>query len=110
MDERSYTVEKPDGKSFRRNRCQLKKSAEKATPIETIVIGDWQHNNESPEEDGSIMTPDDPVTLTSSPTEVSPEVEKRKEDHQLAVQPEKSKSPRVLEELQSILKTMSVRY
>ena len=68
-------------------------SAEKPTPIETIVIDDWQHNDESPEEDRSIVTPVDPVTLTSSPKEVSPEVEKRKSDHQLTVQPEKSTRP-----------------
>ena len=54
----------------------MKKSAEKPTPIETIVIDDWQHKDESPEEEKSIVTRDDPVTLTSSPKEVFPEVEK----------------------------------
>ena len=93
MDKRSYTVETPDGKSFRRNRCHLKKSAETPTSIETIVTDDWQPNDESPEEDGDIVTPNNPVTLTSSPKEVSPEVEKRKDDHQLTVQPEKSARP-----------------
>ena len=84
----------------------MKKSAEKPTPIETIVIDDWQHKDESPEEEKSIVTRDDPVTLTSSPKEVFPEVEKHKSDRQLQSNQKNLQDHSVLEELQSILKTM----
>ena len=36
LDERSYIVETPEGKSYRRNRGHLKKSAEKPTRNEPI--------------------------------------------------------------------------
>ena len=102
LDERSYTVETPDGRSYRRNRCHLKKSAEKSAPIETIVIDDWQSNDESLEDDRSVATPDGPPSLTPSPKKA--EIEKSKDDNQLVVQPERSTRPQRIRRVPGYLK------
>ena len=62
LDERSYTVETPDGRRYRRNRCHLKKSAEKSNPIERIVVDKWQPKEELSDEDGQVTVPDGPQT------------------------------------------------
>jgi len=109
LDERCYTVETPDGKSYRRNRCHLKKSAEKPAPIETIVIDDWQPNDESPEDDRSVTTPNGPSSQTPSPKKVSHEIDKSKDDSQLAVQPERFTRPQRIRRAPGYLRLYPVK-
>ena len=61
-DERSCTVETPDGRSSGRNRYHLKKSAEKPNPAERIVVDEWQPKEELSDEDGQVTVPDEPQT------------------------------------------------
>ena len=72
LDSRSYTVETPEGDTYRRNRCHLKKSSEKPTQQMSATGGNVCEDPESSVPDHTTMEPQTSIPLTPLPDKQSP--------------------------------------
>ena len=72
LDSRSYTVETPEGDTYRRNRCHLKKSSEKPTQQMSATGGNVCEDPESSVPDHTTMESQTSIPLTSLPDKQSP--------------------------------------